>query len=75
MKKKVLIPLAVLACVALASCDGKTCYCYERVSENNVYESEVYVNSDVSCASLTTATRGCIESHERGTIDPNDIAK
>ena len=74
-KKRLLIPLAALALFALASCDSKLCYCYERVSATQVYESEQYISSDTPCSSLSTENRGCIESYERGSIDPQDIAK
>lgn len=76
MKKRIVIP-AVLALSALCfiSCDSKLCYCYERDSHGQVHESEVYTNTDTPCASLTRGDRGCIETSERGTFDPNDIAK
>ena len=66
--------LAVAALLTLASCDSKLCYCYERTS-TGVYEQEVYTNTDTPCNSMSTETRGCIERNERGTFDPNDIAK
>lgn len=76
MKKKVLIPLAIVAVAALfASCDQKTCYCYERGADGRLIETQVYTDVDRACNALGNASRGCIESNERGTIDPEDIAK
>lgn len=71
-----MVTLGVVVTVTLlSSCDEKVCYCYERVSPTQVNETTVYVAGDKPCSSLTTAQRGCIEKEERGTIDPNDIAK
>ena len=76
MKKRLIIP-AALALIALccSSCDTKLCYCYERGYDGTVYQSEVYVDYDTPCSSQSTDYRGCIESRERNTMDPNDIAK
>jgi hypothetical protein len=74
MKKKLLLPLAVLAVLFMVSCDAKLCYCYERVG-GSVQETEIYVNTDTPCNSKNTATRGCIERSERGSFDPSEIAK
>ena len=71
MKKRILIPLAALAALSFASCDSKLCYCYESTS-GGVYESEVYVNTDTPCSSMTTGTRGCVEENER--MNSGDIA-
>lgn len=75
MKKKLLIPLAVLASIAFASCDSKPCYCFERGYDGRLIRSEIYVSSDTPCNSQTTDSRGCIERSELGTINPEDIAK
>ena len=71
MKKKFFFPVAILACVALASCDAKLCYCYEA-GAGGVYEKESYVNTDTPCNSMSTSSRTCVESHER--MNPDDIA-
>ena len=68
MKKIILSIVALMGCVVLASCDTKLCYCYE-----NGIEEEMYVNSDVSCASYSRGNRGCVEQNER--MDPRDIAR
>ena len=60
MKRKLLIPAALLLCVAFASCDSKLCYCYEGNRE-----AELYVNSDTPCSAYTTDRRGCVEANER----------
>lgn len=67
MKKKLLIPVALVFCVAFASCDSKLCYCYE-----NGHEEELYVSSDVACSAYSTSRKGCVESNER--MDPTQIA-
>ena len=76
MKKRLVIP-AVLAFSALcfSSCDNKLCYCYERTSDGVLHETEVYVSTDTPCNTMSRGNRGCIERNERGTIDPEDIAK
>ena len=71
MKKRILISLAALAALGFASCDSKLCYCYEPTT-SGVYESEVYVNTDTPCSSMTTGTRGCVEENER--MDQGQIA-
>ena len=67
MKKKVIIPLAAVAALFLASCDSKLCYCYE-----NGEEQQLYISPDLPCNSQGTATRGCVEQNER--MDPDDSA-
>lgn len=74
MKKILLAASAVVVLLALSSCGQKRCFCYERTGAQ-VYESEIYINPDTPCSSQTTSSRGCIEENERGTIDPNQIAK
>lgn len=76
MKRRIVIP-AVLALSALcfASCDNKLCYCYERTSDGILHETQLYTSHDTPCSSLSRGNRGCIESSERGTINPDDIAK
>ena len=71
MKKKVILPLAAVATLLLASCDSKLCYCYEA-SGSGVYEQEVYTNTDTPCSAMSTSSRGCVESDER--MDPGSIA-
>ena len=68
MKKKVLIPLAVVATLSFVSCDTKACYCFESTPQG-VYQNEVYVNADLPCSSMNTDNTGCIEANERGTME------
>ena len=76
MKKRIVIlALLALSTLCFISCDNKLCYCYERSSDGRVHESEVYVNTDTPCSSMSRGGRGCIESSERGTFNPEDIAK
>ena len=76
MKKRLIIPAALaLSALCLSSCDNKVCYCYERTSDGVLHETQVYTDHDTPCNSLSRGDRGCIESNERGTINPDDIAK
>lgn len=75
MKKLLIIPVAMAAVLAFASCDDKACYCYERTSATHVEETVTYTHPDTPCSALNSAGRGCLESNERGTINPQDIAK
>ena len=75
MKKILLASACLVVLLALSSCDNKLCYCYERTSDGVLHETEVYVNTDTPCSSMSRGDRGCIESNERGTINPDDIAK
>jgi hypothetical protein len=76
MKKRLVIPAALaFSALCFSSCDNKLCYCYERTSDGVLHESKVYVDNDTPCNSLSRGDRGCIESSERGTINPDDIAK
>lgn len=69
MKKRLVIPAALaFSALCFSSCDTKLCYCYE-----NGHEEEMYVNSDVACASYSRGNRGCVEQNER--MDPRDIAR
>ncbi len=68
MKKRILTGLALCAISAtFASCGSKLCYCYE-----NGYEQELYISPDVACNAYSTASRGCVEQHER--MDPGQVA-
>ena len=71
MKKKLDVPIAMMAVLSFSSCydNSKVCYCYE-----NRVEQEVYVSHDMPCSNFNTEKRGCIESHERGTFDPSSTA-
>lgn len=68
MKKKLFVPMAMMAVLAFASCDTKLCYCYE-----NGHEEEMYVNTDVACNSYSRGNRGCVEQNER--MDPRTLAR
>ena len=58
--------------MALTSCGQKRCFCYERTGAQ-VYESEIYINPDTPCSSMTRGERGCVEKNER--MDPGQVAK
>jgi hypothetical protein len=75
--KKIFLAFAALAfsVLCLSSCDNKLCYCYERTSDGVLHETQVYTDADTPCNSMSRGDRGCIESSERGTINPEDIAK
>ena len=67
MKKKILIPMALVICATFASCDTKLCYCYE-----NGQEQTMYISTDLPCNTQSTDTRGCVEQNER--MDPGTTA-
>lgn len=71
MKKKLFLPALVAVAMLAASCDSKLCYCYEATA-SGVYETEVYISTDSPCSSMSTSTRGCVESNER--MDLGEIA-
>ena len=68
MKKVFLGIVAIMAVIALSSCEDKLCYCYE-----NGREQMVYVHADTPCNSMTRGERGCVESNER--MNPGEVAK
>ncbi len=68
MKKKLFVPMAMLAVLTLASCGTKLCYCYE-----NGHEEELYVSEDVACSAYSTNRKGCVEQNER--MDPSQIGQ
>ncbi len=61
-QKRILVVLAVLGTMALASCDSKMCYCYD-----GPHEITKYTNSDTPCSALGYAGVGCVEEWERMT--------
>lgn len=67
--------IGVVGMMGIAGCDSKLCYCYERAADGTVLESQVYTNTDTPCSSMSNDRRGCIERNERGTFNPEDIAK
>lgn len=71
MKKSLYIAAATVT-MLLASCETKTCVCYEQVSGRWV-KSETVANSDERCANLSTNIRRCVESYDED-IDPEQIA-
>lgn|GEM_PF-1103674 len=78
MKTKKYYLVALLAFVALASCDTKTCKCYVYNGNNTPYIEQEYISEGSPCSSLDyqqgTRYRTCIEYTERD-IDPNDIGQ
>ena len=69
MKKKLILSLVtIVAALAFASCDSKTCYCYD-----NGREEVLYVNPDVKCNAYSSGRRGCVESNER--MNPSEIGQ
>lgn len=78
MKKSYLKWLFIASIVCLfASCDTKTCYCY-NYTYSGILESEEIVDSDKNCRSLSRGmageygSRACVESNER--VPSGDIA-
>ena len=69
MKKKLILSLVtIVAALAFASCDSKTCYCYD-----NGREEVLYVNPDVKCNAYSSGRRCCVESNER--MNPSEIGQ
>ena len=69
MKKKLILSLVtIVAALAFASCDSKTCYCY-----HNGRAEVLYVNPDVKCNAYSSGRRGCVESNER--MNPSEIGQ
>ena len=72
---KLMVGIGLL--VLLASCDSKTCYCY-NYTYSGIKESEEIVDEDISCRSLSRGmageygSRACVESNER--MPAGDIA-
>ena len=69
--KKVFFLMAVFAIAILASCETKTCICYESVG-GTWTKNETYADAAERCANLSTTTRKCVESYEED-IDPSAI--
>ena len=71
--KRILIAISCFAAaMALCSCDGKNCRCYEFNNGRWTGPNTTYAASDTRCASLNTRTLQCIEMDEP-IIDPSDI--
>lgn len=76
MMRKIFFGILIAgAAIVYASCDTKSCYCYETDASGRVHEQVVYAKPSTACNSYSTASRGCVESNERGSFDPNQVAK
>ena len=71
MKLKLTLLLA-LGALALASCDSKSCRCYELVNAHWTGPSTTVTAAGTRCASLNNSYRVCNEM-EDPIIDPSDI--
>ncbi|MBO4600596.1 MAG: hypothetical protein J5641_07640 [Bacteroidales bacterium] len=65
--------IIALGALALASCDGKSCRCYELVGSHWTGPNTTYAESGIRCAELNNRTRYCNEMDDP-ILDPNDIA-
>ena len=70
--KKLLIALAAISLLGLASCGGKNCRCYERVNDRWTGPTTTYASEGTRCNSLNNNYRLCIEMDEP-IINPDDI--
>lgn len=70
--KKLLLPLAALAMLALASCDGKSCRCYEVVNGRWTGPATTVTAAGTRCSDLNNSYRKCNEMDDP-ILDPNDI--
>ena len=79
MKKIVsVLMLCAAACVLLAACDTKLCYCYTYSSNGSApREVEEYTDAAQACQALNRGVAGnggsrvCVESNER--MDPSSL--
>lgn len=71
--KKIILILAVVGSVALASCDTKQCRCYEYNGTRWV-RTDTYILADRACRTMNTNTYQCDEMSDP-VIDPNDIGE
>ena len=71
MKLKFTLLLA-LGALALASCDSKSCRCYELINTQWTGPNTSYVAAGTRCSDLNSRTRLCNEMDEP-IIDPHDI--
>ena len=78
MKKIRLLAIAVIAVIAITSCDTKTCRCYYNDGVNEPYKDYEYVDEGTPCSSLDYERnhrfRMCTEMSEPE-IDPHDIGQ
>lgn len=70
--KKIILPLAATCLLALASCDGKSCRCYEMVGGRWTGPSTTVTAAGTRCNDLNSAYRKCNEMDDP-ILDPDDI--
>ena len=70
MKKLLLIAICTLV---LASCDSKSCRCYELVGSRWTGPNTTIAAAGTRCSELNSPTRKCNEMDDP-IIDPSDIA-
>lgn len=70
MKKLLIIAVCALA---LASCDSKSCRCYEMVGSRWTGPNTTLTAAGTRCSDLNNPTRKCNEMDDP-ILDPNDIA-
>ena len=71
MKLKLILFLA-LGAIALASCDGKSCRCYELVGSRWTGPNTTVTSAGTRCSDLNNSNRFCNEMDDP-ILDPSDI--
>ena len=71
--KKVVLSLAAVALLTLASCDTKECRCYEYTGTRWIRANTTTI-AGTPCSDLNTSTYKCDEMSDP-IIDPNDIGE
>ena len=70
--KKLFLAIAALSLLGLASCDGKSCRCYELVGKRWTGPTTTSTVAGTRCSELNTTHRVCNEMDDP-IIDPDDI--
>ena len=70
--KKLLLSLAALSLLGLASCDSKSCRCYELVGNRWTGPSTTSTMAGTRCNELNTSYRMCNEMDDP-ILNPDDI--
>lgn len=71
MKKIITAAVLLYSLCVLASCNTKTCVCYEVVGQQMTMQ-DTYTDINNACSSLSTERRICVEESER--VNPEDVA-
>ena len=70
--KKIFLAIAALSLLGLASCDGKSCRCYDLVGSRWTGPSTTSTLAGTRCSELNTTRRVCNEMDDP-ILNPDDI--